>query len=352
MDINSFDTSVAMALIDLTSLRSSGRRDSAISLPSPTHSDDECLTNVWPMRLAEKRLPGTLKGVHNPIEPGYATCSGHDPTPTPRPLAMKFAGKRLPDKSTESDFLPEPAEEDMQLKIGKSFLNLSESAKMSRLAGFRMLTSITSVALLPWHIMCLATLRACTINMEVERCAHSNFAIPVSAGIPSYYPPSTHIEKLIAQVPIEFLDVALTTEDIFSYLPTFVNLSPNLRSLALRLTRKDGNPCPTNQVGRSYDALLRDITSPSLSTLIIDTADIEHAAVRQCSNDFFENIYPISSLTGFPHLRRIVAPQEAYIWVDASPYGSQGVKGIAPPTLLPPSVEKVEIIDATTALDS
>jgi hypothetical protein len=306
--------SVAMALVQLSSLPRSENQDSALSLPSPEHSDYDA------------------------------------PAKT---VAMKFPRKRLPGNSTEREEQHVATEDDLQLKIGTGFLNLSETAKIHRIAGFRMLTSIISPALLPWNIMCLTNLRACTINVEVERCAYSNFSVPYSAVIPSCHAGLSRIERLVAQIPIEFLNIAVKTGDIFEYLPTLVQNAPHLRSLALQLTRKEGRgACPDDGILRSYDALLRDVCSQSLETLIIDTCDIEHAAVRQCPNDFFETIYPIISLQGLRNLHRIVAPQEAFIRVDDSLFSDSTVNGVAPTTLLSSTIQRVEIIDSTTALDS
>jgi hypothetical protein len=312
MGINSFDTSAAMALVDLSCAKPSERWDPLYSLPSPPHSD-------------------------------------HDPPP--KASRKGFAGKRLPGPSNENDSYSKPAAEDMQLKIGKRFLDLSETAKMNRLVGLRMLTSIASPALLPWNVMCLPNQRSCTINVEVDRCAHSNFAIPSSAMIPSPSDTFCRIKKPVAQVPIDFFDNFPKNVGVFEYLPKLISHAPYLRYLALQVTRKVGSSC-LRDGGRSYDALIRDITSPFIEALIIDTADVDHAAVRTCPHDFFEYIAPLTSLAGFPCLRRVVAPQEAFISVDSRLYDSQGVKGIWPTLLLPPTIEKVEIIDSTTALDS
>jgi hypothetical protein len=80
------------------------------------------------------------------------------------------SGKRLPRATAVLDNQPEPTEEDLQLTIGNSFLNLSDTQQFLFFTGFRALTSITSPAPLPWHTMCLSNLKACTINVEVERC--------------------------------------------------------------------------------------------------------------------------------------------------------------------------------------
>jgi hypothetical protein len=106
------------------------------------------------------------------------------------------------------------------------------------------------------------------------------------------------------------------------------------------------------QAMSSYGALLRSICSSSLDTLIIDTYDINRAAVCQCRNDFLEAIYPLSSLDGLLNLHRIVAPQEAFIQVNDGLYSDSIVKGIHPITLLPASIKRIEIIDSTTALNS
>jgi hypothetical protein len=130
--------------------------------------------------------------------------------------------------------------DDMQLIIGKSFLSLSGPRKMQRLAGFRDLTSVHLLALLPWHIMCLSTLKMCTINLDVELCACGIFPIPESALIPPTFNTRTcHIEKLSAQVPIEILYGCYSRDSIFEYLLTLTAFAPHLQNLALHVARKE-----------------------------------------------------------------------------------------------------------------
>jgi hypothetical protein len=243
--------------------------------------------------------------------------------------------------------------DDMHLALGRGFASLSECTKLDRLIGFCNLTSITAPALLPWHIMCLSNLQACTINVEVKRCARFDFAVPESARIPSFDAiRSCNVQKLIAQVPIEFLDDGIANNSIFAYLPTLVSLAPELKHLALQLTRKEGTGrCPGNDVHRSYDMLLRNLHSICLETLVIDTCDVEAGAVRQCQGDFFETIHPITSLDSFPRLRRIVAPQEAFMWVNGRLDSKSSTEFVAATILFSDSIERVEIIDSTTALN-
>jgi hypothetical protein len=159
------------------------------------------------------------------------------------------------------------------------------------------------------------------------------------------------IEKLIAQVPVERLNVSPKLDGAFEYLPKLTSHAPYLQHLALQVTRKDGSIC-LRDAGCSYNALTGDIVSPSVKTLIIDTADIDHAVVRKCPNDNFENISPLTSLQGFSNRCHIVAPQEAFVCINSSRHEGECVKSISPTTLMPSTIEKVEIIDSTTALNS
>jgi hypothetical protein len=262
---------------------------------------------------------------------------------------VRYSGKRISRKGIKSV----PAEhDDMHLKIGKGYLRLSEEGKLNWVAGLRNLTSITSPALLPWHIMCMSSLKTCHINVEVVTCASLNFAIPSSAVIPNQN--GCRIEKLSAQVPIEFLYDAFLRDGVFQYLPAVIHLAPRLLYLALHLTRNEGSGThPGDEHDESgYDTLLQDMQSDSLETLIIDTCDVEPASVRQPRADFFESISHLTSLHSFPNLRRVVAPQEAFMSVpnllssDANPV-------FVPPTVLfPHNIETVEIIDSTSALDT
>lgn len=188
--------------------------------------------------------------------------------------------------------------------------------------------------------------------MEIDRCAKYNFEVPDFARISESNGSSCVIKKLTVQVPIEFLYDGNSKDLIFGYLPTAVSKSPHLEHLALQLTRKANiGKYPGTDIRRSYHTLVRDLDSVSITTLIIDACDVEAGAVRRCREDFFENLHPIESLRGFPNLRRIVAPQEAFIRVE----GRLWVKSIPPfvdPTmLLPPGIETVEVIDSTSALN-
>lgn len=261
----------------------------------------------------------------------------------------RYSGKRLPKKAIKSV----PAEhDDMHLKIGKGYLKLSEEGKLHWVAGLRNLTSITSPALLPWHIMCMSSLKTCHINVEVVTCASLNFAIPSSAIIPNQN--GCRIEKLSAQVPVEFLYNAFPKDGVFQYLPTVIHLAPRLLYLALHLTRKEGSGThPGDERDKtSYDTLLEGMQSDSLETLIIDTCEVEPASVRQPRVDFFESISHLTSLHSFPNLRRIVAPQEAFISVP-NLLSSDDESVFVPPTdLFPRNIETMEIIDSTSALDT
>jgi hypothetical protein len=97
------------------------------------------------------------------------------------------------------------------------------------------------------------------------------------------------IEKLIAQVPVERLNVSPKLDGAFEYLPKLTSYAPYIRHLGLQVTLIDRSPC-LRDTGRSYNALTGDIVSPSVKTLIIYTAGIDHPAVRKCLNDFFVNI--------------------------------------------------------------
>jgi hypothetical protein len=59
-------------------------------------------------------------------------------------------------------------DDDMHLTIGRGLLNLPDAGKLQWVAGLCNLTSITSPALLPWHVMCLSNLKTCNISLEVR----------------------------------------------------------------------------------------------------------------------------------------------------------------------------------------
>jgi hypothetical protein len=97
---------------------------------------------------------------------------------------------------------------------------------MYHFSGFRMLTSIISPTLLPCNFMCLTNLQTCTTNVEVERCARSDFPVPFSAVIPLPHASKFRIDRRIAQISSEFLDATCKTGEIFEYLPTLVSHAP------------------------------------------------------------------------------------------------------------------------------
>lgn len=321
MTITEHDNLAASALVQLSSPASLYAKEAVRSLPSPNATDDESMEDK----------PGGF---------GTDECC----------VRWTASGKRLPRATVMLDDQPEATEGDLQLRVGKNFLNLAETQKFLCFAGFRALTAITSPALLPWHIMCLSNLKVCTINVEVERCSHANFTIPASATIHDTDVGTCRVEKLIAQMPIEALQSSWPDRFICRYLPIVVNKTPNLRHLAQHLTRTAMHRACAVDVGYAYDFLLSGISSNSLETLIIDTCDIESAAVRHFPEDFFENISPLTSLHGFPNLRRIVAPQEAFIQVNSALSSPSSIQCVPPTILLPRSIESVDIIDSTTAL--
>jgi hypothetical protein len=179
--------------------------------------------------------------------------------------------------------------------------------------------------------MCLSTLKTCTINLEVERCAHGIFTFPESGLSPSTFNTRPcHIEKLSVQVSIKILYDAYSRDGIFEYLPTLTALAPHLQNLALYVARKErSGDYPGNKYIRSsYNTLLHDMHSTSIQTLIIDTCDVKPGSIRQCAENFFETISPITSLNGYPNLRRIVAPQEAFMSVSSRLSTKQPVHGV------------------------
>jgi hypothetical protein len=143
--------SIAMALVQLSSLPQSDKPDVALTLPSPDHSEYDLSSET---------------------------------------MDMKVPGKRLPRYLTSPDDQPTQTEGAMQLKIGTCFAYLPETEKLYHFSGFRMRTSIISPTLLPCNVMCLTNLQTCTINVEVERCARSNFSVTFSAVIPLLMPAS------------------------------------------------------------------------------------------------------------------------------------------------------------------
>jgi hypothetical protein len=157
--------------------------------------------------------------------------------------------------------------------------------------------------------MCLSTLKTCTINLEVERCARGIFtSLSRHSFIPSI-PRTCRIGKLSTQVPVEILNDAYSRYGVFQYLPALTTLAPYLHYLALHLARKEcSGAFPGHEyIGSSYDTLLHGIRSASIQTLIIDTCDVEPSSVRQCAEDFLDTISPITSLSGFSNLCCIVA---------------------------------------------
>lgn len=321
MTITEHDSRAASALVQLSSPVSHFVKHTVRSLPSPTVTDDESLEDkIRNSEEDERRF---------------------------RPIA---SGKRLPRVTAVLDYQPEPTEEDLHLTIGKSFLDMSETQKSLFFTGFRALTSITSPALLPWHIMCLSNLKVCTINVDVETRSLLDFAAPGYATIHDTDDEICHIEKLIGQMPIEALNDSWSDYPISKYLPTVVDRMPNLRHLALQLARTATYRQRTSEVERAYDFLLSYISSKSVEALLIDICDIELGAVRHCHDDFFENILPLTSLDGFPNLRRIVAPQEAFIRVSSNLSTPSTIECVPPTVLLPGNIKSVEIIDSTSAL--
>ncbi|KAF1848708.1 uncharacterized protein K460DRAFT_403979 [Cucurbitaria berberidis CBS 394.84] len=223
---------------------------------------------------------------------------------------------------------------------------------MTHIAAFRSLTSICSPTLLPWNIMCFPNLKQVTVSLEIDSCGRFEFDLPNCAQIPQEEAAISGIISLIAKVPIEFLNTANSEDKIFAYVPTVLRHAPGLKRLALHLKRDlDDGPCPRNDIKRSYQTLIRSLSSKSVEELIIDTCDIEASAVRKCPVDFFESLHPINSLSGFPCLRRIVAPQEAFIRVESSLWKRKNTGFGAPTCLLPDTIETVEIIDSTTTLN-
>jgi hypothetical protein len=317
MDNANIDTYSKEALDRVRSFDLPRKPRSAGSLlsPDPDSKDGKTILRQWATKYPRKSISGVTEDVGDQTAPGK--------------------------------------QDDMHLTIGGRFSHLSEHGKIDWLGGFRNLTSITSPSLLPWHVMCLSNMRTCTIGVEVKRCARFDFTVPESAKIPQADTARLcHIRTLVAQVPIEFLDNGIPDDRIFGYLPALVHLAPDLKHLALQLTRKEGmGRCPGNEVERSYNTLVRHIHSTSLESLLIDTCDIESSAVRQCPEDFFEIIRPITSLNGIPNLRRIVAPQEAFVWVNGRLDSFPKVNFVSPTILLPDSIQRIEIIDSTTALN-
>jgi hypothetical protein len=270
-------------------------------------------------------------------------------------LANKSPTKRLPDYArVDIDCFTRSGPDDMQLKIGKSYLDLSNAGKMQRLAGLRNLTSINSPALLPWHVMCLSTLKTCIINLEVDRCARGDRTLLDGTIKPMSISRVCPIEKLSVHVPLEILYHAYSRHGLFQYLPTITALMPYLRYLALHLTRNNqanGMYPRSEDLCASYDSLLEGMHSSSIETLVIDTCDVDPASVRDPREDFFECIAPITSLAGFPSVRRIVAPQEAFISVSGGLGSDLPVSGITSTQLFSQSIEVMEIIDSTTTLE-
>ncbi|KAH7409829.1 hypothetical protein DE146DRAFT_674681 [Phaeosphaeria sp. MPI-PUGE-AT-0046c] len=254
-------------------------------------------------------------------------------------------GKRRANQMNSGKWLPSPSADSRFVRASC----IAQKRKSLILYWLRALTSITSPALIPWHIMCLSNLKACTINIEVERCSHFNFAVPASAAV---HDATCHIERLVAQVSIESLHSSWPGRDISQYLPTVIDKTPSLRHLSLQLSRTVRHRSCKINTGRAYDFVLCGITSRLVETFISDTCDVEPSAVRHCHEDFFVDILPLRSLDGFPKLHRIVAPQEAFIMVDSGLWSLSGIKCVSPTKLLPESTENVEIIDSTTALNS
>lgn len=221
----------------------------------------------------------------------------------------------------------------------------------SQIAAFRSLTSISSPTLLPWATMCSPNLKKVEISLDVDNCGRFEFDLPECAKIPEEYTGQCSITSLTAQVPIEFLYTANSYDRIFEYIPTVLRCAPALKHLSLQLKREpDDGPCPGNDIKRSYQTLVRSLRSTSLEELIIDSCDIDANAVRNCPVDFFESLRPIDSLHGLPNLRRIVAPQEAFMRVEGSLRKNTTAGSIAPTSLFPETIETIEIIDSTTAL--
>jgi hypothetical protein len=176
-----------------------------------------------------------------------------------------------------------------------------------------------------------------------------NFAIPAYATIHDTDDEICHIEKLVAQIPIEALHETWPEYPIYKYLPAIVDRTPNRRHLALQLTRTIMHPQCAIDVGCARDFLISGISSRSVETVMIDTCNVEPGAVRHYHKDFFENILPLTSFDDLPNLRRIVAPQEAFIRVGCTLSTPSKIECVPPTVLLPGNIDSVEIIDSTTA---
>lgn len=218
------------------------------------------------------------------------------------------------------------------------------------------LRSLTTHGLIPSGLISLPELQQVRFALE-----NRGWWLPTEVRLPHWR--SETITHMIIDVDIEILEGRISYIDendsvyeqkennrTHQYLKDLLFRIKQLEYLEIRLSRSE-NPstsaydsfygCPP-----SFARLMRLLRSETLRHLIIETSNINPL-------EFFENfasqLHPMTTLRRLPKLRRIAAPQEAFLYRGDHKKSSLSV---TLPSVLLATIETLEIIDSTIAYNA
>jgi hypothetical protein len=134
-------------------------------------------------------------------------------------------------------------------------------------------------------------------------------------------------------------------ESCYSYLLNLVNRMENLRYLCWNLAKPSFFWSDTTEFSVGYSNLFQPIQNARIQTIVIDGVDLEPAMWDDGTyptDDYFMHLDPFASAKHFMDLKRIVAPQQAFIYSRDPRQARVPIKGIQ--DMLPESVESIEIM--------
>ncbi|KAJ4305573.1 hypothetical protein N0V90_001104 [Kalmusia sp. IMI 367209] len=248
-----------------------------------------------------------------------------------------------------------------------------------QLAGFSTLKSLATNFVPPRSILVLPTLRSLHIDTrDIDPCLYSRQQLMElfednmvcddgSAKLAS------KIVNLIMDLHIDILNVEYTdlgSDDTYEFLAYLPSTLEALESLQLRLCHAGELRNHTEVADHSYHELMPFFAQRRLQTVMIDTCDVRwsryvddesglqnagwgvHDVIAEEIDCLYDSLneggcFHSNNIAALLSLRRLVVPQEALFFH----YEQEILQRPFSPTPLPPSLESIEIISPTRALN-